>query len=167
MFELKALSKDAIPAALAQAERYRLLNEPTEAESICLDILAVEPDHQEALVTMVLALTDQFPDSGHARAASDAERTVSRIRDEYRRVYITGIVRERRGKAVLRSDRPGSGRSAQEWLKEAMGCFEKAAAIRPSGNDEAVLRWNTCARLLMAMPATEPDIHEFSAIQSE
>ena len=167
MYELKALSKDAIPAALAQAERYRLLNEPAEAESICLDILAIEPDHQEALVTMVLALTDQFPDSGHARAAADAERTVSRIRDEYRRLYITGIIRERRGKAVLRSDRPGSGRSAQEWLKEAMTCYDKAAAIRPSENDEAVLRWNTCVRLLMGMPPAEPDIHEFSAIQSE
>jgi hypothetical protein len=167
MYELKALSKDAIPAALAQAERYRLLNEPTEAESICLDILLVDADHQEALVTMVLALTDQFPDSGHARAAADAERTVSRIRDEYKRSYITGIIRERRGKAVLRTDRPGSGRSAREWLKEAMSCYEKAAAIRPSGNDEALLRWNTCARMLMGMPAAEPDTHEFSAIQSE
>ena len=77
MYDLKALSKSAIPAALAQAERYRLLNEPAEAESICLDILRLDPDHQEALVTMVLALTDQFPESGHARAAADAERTVS------------------------------------------------------------------------------------------
>ena len=166
MYQLKALSKVAIPAALSQAERYRLLNEPAEAESICLDILRIEPDHQEALVTMVLALTDQFPENGHARAAAEAERTVSKIRDEYKRQYIAGIVRERRGKAVLRSDRPGSGRSAQEWLKEAMSCYEKAEAIRPSDNDEAVLRWNTCARLLMAMPESAPD-QEFSAIQSE
>jgi hypothetical protein len=167
MYELKALSKSAIPAALAQAERYRLLNEPAEAESICLDILKIEPDHQEALVTMVLALTDQFPEGGQARAAAEAERTVARIRDDYKRMYITGIIRERRGKAVLRSDRPGSGRSAQEWLKEAMACYEKAEAIRPSGNDEALLRWNTCARLLSSIPATEPDVHEYSAIQSE
>ena len=130
MYDLKALSKSAIPAALAQAERYRLLNEPAEAESICLDILRLDPD-------------------------------------EYKRLYITGIIRERRGKAVLRSDRPGSGRSAHAWLKEAMACYEKAEAIRPAGNDEAVLRWNTCARLLMSMPVSEPEVHEFSAIQSE
>jgi|SRR5690606_22698451 len=167
MYELKALSKNAIPAALAQAERYRLLNEPAEAESICLDILQIEPDHEDALATMVLALTDQFPESvHHLRAAGEAEKTVSRIRDEYRRLYLTGIIRERRGKAVLRRDRPGSGRSAQEWLKEAMSCYEKAEAIRPSGTDEALLRWNTCARLLMSLPAAEPET-EYSAIQSE
>ena len=167
MYELKALSHAAIPAALVQAERYRLLNEPAEAESICLDILRIEPDHQDALVMMVLALTDQFPDGAHARVAADAEKTVARVRDEYKRLYIMGIIRERRGKAVLRSHQPGSGRSAQEWLKEAMTCYERAEAIRPPDNDEAVLRWNTCARILMGMPAHEPDLQEFSAIQSE
>ena len=167
MYELKALSHAAIPAALAQAERYRLLNEPAEAESICLDILRIEPDHQDALAMMALALTDQFPDGAHARVAADADKTVARIRDEYKRHYLMGIVRERRGKAVLRSNHPGSGRSAQEWLREAMVCYERAEAIRPSDNDEAVLRWNTCARILMGMPAHEPDLHEYSAIQSE
>jgi hypothetical protein len=167
MFELKALSTSAIPAALAQAERYRLLNEPTEAESICLDILRLDPDHQEALVTIVLALTDQFPDGAHAHAAAEAEKNVARIHDPYKRLYISGIIRERRGKAVLGSDRPGSGRPAREWLREAMSCYEQAEAIRPAGNDEAVLRWNTCARILMSLPVTGPDVHEFSAIQSE
>ena len=167
MFELKALSSGAIPAALAQAERYRLLNEPTEAESICLDILEIDPEHQEALAMMVLALTDQFPDTGHAGAAAEAERRVAGIRDDYKRLYLSGIVRERRGKAVLRSERPGSGPTAQEWLNEAMLCYEKAEAIRPAGNDEALLRWNTCARLLRGIPAVEQGTHEFSAIQSE
>ncbi len=57
MFQLKLISKDTIPRALAKAERYRLLNEPQEAESICLDILCVEPDHHEALVMLLLAIT--------------------------------------------------------------------------------------------------------------
>jgi len=42
MFDLKPLSKNAIPAALAKAERYRLLNEPMQAASICEDVLRVE-----------------------------------------------------------------------------------------------------------------------------
>ena len=167
MFELKTLSKDAIPAALAQAERYRLLNEPAEAESICLDILKIDADQQDALVTLILACTDQFSDGYIVRAMSQAERALKSVRDEYKRLYLTGIIRERRGKAVLRSHHPGSGRSAQEWLKEAMTCYERAEAIRPPDNDEAVLRWNTCARILMGMPAHEPDLQEFSAIQSE
>ena len=167
MLELKRLSKEAIPAALSQAERYRLLNEPAEAESICLDVLEVEPSHQEALITLVLALTDQFPDTGHARAAAEAEKAVLRVADEYKRHYYTGIIRERRGKAIQRQDRPGTGRSVQDWLREAMKCYERAEAIRPPGNDEAVLRWNTCARLLMTIPATEPDTEAYTAIQSE
>jgi tetratricopeptide (TPR) repeat protein len=167
MIELKTLSKSAIPAALAQAERYRLLNEPTEAESICLDILRIDPEHQEAIITMVLALTDEFREGRQAHATAEADKAVARISDEYKRLYYTGIVKERRGKAVLRSDRPGSGSSAHAWLREAMTCYERAEAIRPAGNDEAVLRWNTCARLLMSTPAAEPDVQEFSAIQSE
>ena len=167
MFELKRLSIDAIPAALAQAERYRLLNEPAEAESICRDILQIDPAHQDALITLVLSLTDQFPEGGHARAAAEADKAVAQVADEYKRHYYTGIIRERRGKAILRSDRPGSGRTAHEWLREAMSWYERAEAIRPAGNDEPVLRWNTCARLLMTTPVAGPDVQEFSAIQSE
>jgi len=29
-----------------------------------------------------------------------------------------------------------------------MRWYERAEGMRPSGNDEAILRWNTCARLL-------------------
>jgi hypothetical protein len=167
MFELKQLSKSAVPAALAQAQRYRLLNEPAEAESICLDVLRVDPNNQDALITLILSYTDQFPDGSAARPAAAAEKAVAQLKDEYRRFYYSGIIRERRGKAVLKQDRPGSGRSAQEWLRDAMGCYERAEAIRPEENDEAVLRWNTCARILMGLPVSEPDLQEYDAIQSE
>ena len=46
--ELKAISKAGIPEAIAKAELYRYLNEPEEAESICRDILSVDPEHQLA-----------------------------------------------------------------------------------------------------------------------
>lgn len=167
MFELKQLSKSAVPAALAQAERYRLLNEPAEAESICLDVLRVDPDNQDALVTLILSYTDQFPDGPAARPAAAAEKAVAQLQDDYRRFYYSGIIRERRGKAVLKHDRPGAGRSAQEWLRDAMQCYERAEAIRPEDHDEALLRWNTCARILMELPAHEPGVHEYDAIQSE
>ena len=166
MFELKTLSKSAVPAALAQAQRYRLLNEPAEAESICLDVLRVDPDNQDALVTLILSYTDQFPD-GVARPAAAAEKAAARLTDAYKRSYYSGIIHERRGKAVLKQDRPGAGRSAQEWLRDAMRCYEKAEAIRPEENDEALLRWNTCARILMELPEQAPDVQEFDAIQSE
>ena len=146
-FELKSLAPDSIAKALQKVERYRLLNEPAEAESICLDVLRVDPDNQDALVTLILSYTDQFPD-GAARPAAAAEKAAARLTDAYKRNYYSGIIHERRGKAVLKQDRPGAGRSAQEWLRDAMRCYEKAEAIRPEENDEALLRWNTCARLL-------------------
>jgi hypothetical protein len=166
-FELKILSPSAIPAALAQAHRYRLLNEPTNAESICLDILRIDSDNEDALVMLVLAYTDQFRGGSIARVAAEAEKAVQRIKDEYKRWYYSGIIRERRGKAELRMDRPGSGRSVREWLRDAMACYESAEALRPEDNDEALLRWNTCARILMTVPASEPDVPEFNAVQSE
>jgi hypothetical protein len=144
-FELKALSSEAVPRALAKAERYRLLNEPREAESICLDVLEREPDNQEALRTLLLALTDQFGKEEVPATVAEARRIVAQLDDEYDRAYYAGIIHERRAKAHLQDE----ALRAFEWLREAMTWYEKAEAIRPPGNDDAVLRWNTCARLLM------------------
>ena len=149
-FELKTLSPEAVPRTLAKAERYRLLNEPGEAESICLDALEIEPDNQEALATLLLALTDQFGNEGSTTVA-DAWKTVERLRDEYERAYYTGILYERRAKAHLAHGTPGSGPRTYEWLREAMSWYEKAEAIRPPTNDDAILRWNTCLRTLSEM----------------
>ena len=57
MYELKPISGQAIARAVAKAERYRLLNEPQEAESICRDILRADPDNQEVLAMLLLSLT--------------------------------------------------------------------------------------------------------------
>jgi len=148
MFQLKPLSKDAIPAAIEKAMRYRLLNEPAEAESICLDILRAEPDNQHALVILVLALTDRFG-KGYTVGDSHAQEIASRLRDDYERVYYSGIICERRAKAYLSQNAGGSSFNAYEKLTEAMRWYEKAESLRPPGNDDALLRWNTCARIIM------------------
>jgi hypothetical protein len=146
MFEPKPLSPDAVPRALAKAERYRLLNEPGEAQSICLDVLAAEPDNQEAMATMILALTDQF--GSDPTFVHEALATVLRLTDNYERIYYTGIIHERRAKALLAHGTPRGGSRAYEWLRHAMACFEDADAIRPPNNEDARLRWNACARLI-------------------
>jgi hypothetical protein len=148
MFELKTLSPEAVPRALAKAERYRLLNEPGEAQSICLDVLAIEPANQEVIATLLLAITEQF--DAHMTGVNDAWKTVARLEDEYERIYYTGIVHERRAKALLRHATPRGGPRAYEWLREAMTCYEKAEGLRPPNNDDALLRWNACARLIMS-----------------
>ena len=153
-FELKMLSTEAVGRAIAKAERYRLLNEPGEAHSICLDALEIEPDNQEALTTLLLALTEQFEDG--ASPVAEAWTVVARLRDDYARAYYTGIVYERRAKASLSHHTPGSGPRAYEWLRHAMNWYEKAEAIRPAGNDDALLRWNACARLIMRDPHLVP-----------
>ena len=147
-FELKTLSPEAVSRAMAKAERYRLLNEPSEAESICLDALHIDPDNQDALVMLLLALTDQF-DGDVPSAVGEAWHTAERLDGEYERAYYAGIIYERRAKAQLRHGTPGCGPRAYEWLREAMTWFEKAEALRQPGNDDALLRWNACARLIM------------------
>lgn len=162
MFELKPLSKQGIATALAKVERYRLLNEPWEAESICLDVLEVEPDNEEALVSLLLSLTDQF-----GRESGDvvrrAQEIVPRLDTEYKRAYYAGIICERRGKAFHRLNAIGAGPIVYDWLRQAMDWYERAETMRPPGNEDAVIRWNTCARIIMrydhvrpAQPDTSP-----------
>src|SRR3954463_5782504 len=145
MFELKPLSSEAVPAALDKANRYRLLNEPGAAESIYLDILAVQPDNQEALKNIILAMSDRF---GKDYAIGDARvaEYITRLQNDYERNYYTGIMYERRAKATLHKN----GVGAYELFRQAMGCFEKAEAMRPAGNDDPILRWNGCARVITA-----------------
>lgn len=157
MFELKPLHSEAVPAALEKAERYRLLNEPGAAESIYLDILAIDPDNQSALEGIVLAMSDRF---GKDYAVGDARVTeyLMRIHGDYDRSYYSGIVYERRAKAVLAK----GGVGAYELFRQAMQCFETAEAARPAGNDDAILRWNGCARIIAANNLAPRDMgHDF------
>ena len=147
MPDLKKLSKEAIPAALEKANRYRLLNEPGEAESICLDVLKANPENQEAIIILLLALTDRFT-RGYGVSDTQAKELLARIKSEYDRVYYTGIFAERRAKAKLTQNTPDCRFQAYDLFREAMEWFEKAEATRPPGNDDALLRWNTCARII-------------------
>ena len=146
-FQLKPISKEAVPEALEKVERYRLLNEPAQAESICLDVLRIDPENQHALIMLVLALTDQFGVSG--LMVSNAREVLPKLQGEYQRAYYSGIVWERLAHSQLRQASPNSAFSAYESLRQAMECYEQAEKLRPSGNDDAILRWNTCARILM------------------
>jgi hypothetical protein len=162
MFELKRIHQDAVAQAVERAHFYRLLNEPGAAESICLDVLEIEPENQQALVTLLMAITDRFA-RNFAVGATQAKELLPRIKDEYQRAYCAGILCERQAKARLQQGGPGSSHDAYEWLRDAMEHYEKAEAIRPAGNDDAILRWNACARMIMrnnlaprVMDAAEP-----------
>jgi hypothetical protein len=163
MSKLKSLSKDAIPAALEKAGRYRLLNEPAEAESICLDILAVDPENQRALIMLLLALTDRF-EKGYGVSETPTKELLSQMKSEYDRAYYSGIVAERRAKMKLRQNTPDCRFQAYDLFREAMHWFEKAEPIRPPGHDDALLRWNTCARIIARnnlVPREEEERIEF------
>jgi hypothetical protein len=158
-YVLKRLSPDCTPGALAKAERYRVIGDPSSAESICLDVLEVDPKNQEALVALLLALTDQFAD-GLAERVRRAQELLPRLDDEYKRLYYAGIICERSAKAHLRRGAMGAGELAYHWFREAMEWYEKAEARRPAGNDEPILRWNTCARILARDGHIRPRVDE-------
>ena len=143
MFELKPISTEAIPAALEKANRYRLLNEPSAAESIYLDILSVDPENQDAIKNLVLAMSDRFG-KDYAVGDTHINEYVAKLRDEYQRAYYTGIVYERRAKATLAK----GGLQAYELFVQAMEWFEKADEMAGEGNEESKLRWNGCARII-------------------
>ncbi|MEQ8413853.1 MAG: hypothetical protein RIF36_13420 [Imperialibacter sp.] len=148
-FTLKKLSRASIDAAMQKAERYRLLNDPLPAESICMDILAIDPDNQQASKVLLLALTDQFSQLGTQNKFNQAIELTKSFKDDYSRLYYMGIINERQGTSVLNSGNHGCEYDSYEWLIDAMEFYEQSEAIRVSGNDESVLRWNTCARIIM------------------
>ena len=131
-YELKRISKDGVPAALQKAERYRVINDPSSAESICLDVLAVDPSNQSALVTLLLAITDQFAERP-AEGARRAQELLPRLDDEYKRMYYAGIVAERGAKAHLRRATVASGELAYHLFREAMSWYEQAEAPAAAG----------------------------------
>lgn len=159
-FELKTISAGAIDAAVAKAEQYRLLNQPEQAESICLDILAVDDGHQEARRILVLAMTDQFAESATSSRVKQARRHAQSLGDPYDRDYFRGLVHEREGRAYLSKGLRSS--FAYECFREALDCFEAAAQQRPAGNDDAILRWNSCVRTIQGRglepPAPEAEL---------
>lgn len=150
MFELKSLSTDAVATAQEKAVRYRLLNEPRLAESICRDILGVDPENRDAIITLILALTDQFGVEGTARGAAEAMELIPQLSDEFDRHYYSGVVCERRACAQFKVLSPSSGHIAYDWFRQAMDHFDRAEGVSPEGNDLALLRWNTCARVINA-----------------
>jgi hypothetical protein len=157
MFVLKPLSREAIPGALAKAERYRLLNEPWQAESICRDILGIDKTNRDAQVTLVLALTDQF---SQGVGMHEVLGVIAGLAGEYDRLYYTGIVHERRAHALFRQTDFRSGDTVHALIEHAMAWYEQAQAIRPHGNDDSLLRWNACARFLMRYPQLTPSDYQ-------
>ena len=155
MPELKPITREGIPTALQKAHRYRLLNDSQAAESICEDVLAIDPGNADAQITFVLALTDQFAET-MSRGLARAGDAAARIADPYRNAYYNGIVCERWAKTHLRRGQSHSNHIAFEWFDKAMTWYAKAEALRPAGNDEAILRWNTCVRLLARHPEVRP-----------
>lgn len=160
MFKFKPISKESIPAAFERAERYRLMNEPMDAESICHDILNIDPDNQQAFKILLLALSEQFETTLYP-PYNKAVEILPQLIDDYTKTFYEGIINERRAKSLMKRHGLGSGRMAYGWFTKAMDCYEKAIELSPSGNDDAALRWNTCARVIMQNSEVEPEPKKF------
>ncbi len=150
MSKIRTISVESIPRAINKAERYRLLNEPRCAESICRDVLAVEPGHPDAIKILILAITDQFSEYGDRESVSerkkDAESLLEGLSDDYSKRYYTGVMLERWGKGLLRVR--CDSQTVLEILQSAMTEYDEASKVADTDNQDAVLRWNTCVRLI-------------------
>lgn len=162
MFKLKPLTPAGVDAALEKATRYRLLNEPREAESICRDVLEVDSQNRQAKVMLLLSLTDQF--SRGTSHASAAQTIADELTSEYEKLYYSGIIAERRAKALLTQTAPGTGPVVYDWIRRAMDFFERAEKVRPEGDDDAILRWNTCVRIIERHDQVQPAVEDAGAV---
>lgn len=147
MLELKPISKEGIPNALEKAVRYRLLNDPWQAESICRDILRADPGNQQAVMTLIFCITDQF-EGEYRTSLHQAMEFVAQLQDPYQAEYARGIIYERQATAALKRSTPRSGYIAYEHLRKAMQFYEAAQQLMPAQVEDAILRWNACARMI-------------------
>jgi tetratricopeptide (TPR) repeat protein len=153
-YSLKQIPRANLEAAIAKAAHYRDLNQPEEAESICRDVLDVDPGNQQAWKILGLAITDQFA-TGQVGLLEEAVEAFERLGDEYERVYHVGVAWERAAKAHLERN---EAHSAVTSFEHALRLFEKAEHMRPDSPDP-VLRWNRCVRLLSNHPSLKAAIH--------
>jgi hypothetical protein len=152
---LKRILPDGIEAALHKADRYRELSQPAEAESICRDVLAVDPEHQLGLRVLGLALTDQF-DAASGQRFNEARQTFARLRDPYERAFYGGLACERQAKVQLAAGLPLA--SVRPLFDQAFVSYAEAEHLRPPGNDDPILRWNSCVRALAAPGRPTPGV---------
>jgi hypothetical protein len=153
-FQIKTIRIESVPHSLEMARRYRLLNEPRQAESICLDILALEPDNEAARIELVLTMSDQFAGTRRSPRRADIMAHIEKLTDEFSKHYYRGLVFEREALAYL--DRGHASTFAYDGLRDAMECYEHAEKLRPAGNDDAILRWNACVRAIEREGLTPP-----------
>lgn len=144
--ELRTISPEAVPNAIEKAKHYRLLNQPAEAESICRDVLDVQPDNQEAMIVLVLSMTDRFGQGATSGGSGGAQAVAAELTDPYHRAYYGGIVRERQARALMQKGMASA--FAYDGFREAMDWYQNAHAVRPEGDDDATLRWNSCVRAI-------------------
>jgi tetratricopeptide (TPR) repeat protein len=145
---LKKLPSGDLAYAVKKAMLYRELSQPEEAESMCKDVLEVDPKHQDALRVLGLALTDRFKEVA-VGLFEEAMHVFARLENEYDRVYHEGVAWERLGKAHLER---GEGHGALGALEHAIEHYERAEKIAPPGDPDPILRFNRCVRLLQSHP---------------
>ena len=88
--------------------------------------------------------------------ATAAQEILAQIKGDYEKAYYAGIIWERVGHMRIRQVGTGGGASAYHALREAMTDYESAMNFASPGNDDAILRWNTCARVIMQNPEIRP-----------
>lgn len=146
--ELKSLNGHDLDQAQRKAEKYRDLNQPDETDSICRDILAVNPQHQAALRSLGLSLTDRYDGDG-MQLHREALAVFGKLESAYERTYYAGIAWERYGKSQLAQ---GIGPGAHHAFHRALHLFEEAEDLTEKENPDPILRWNRVVRELTTHP---------------
>ncbi|MDC9725967.1 MAG: hypothetical protein PSN44_08665 [Gammaproteobacteria bacterium] len=144
--KLHDIRMDAVDEALLKAKQYRSLLEPEIAESICLDVLHIDPENQSVLIVYILALLDQISRTEKQTQIKSIERTIEKLTSQYQRYYYSGLLNERRARHLITQAMSHS--FAYDYFIEALKFYQQAVDRCPEKNDEAILRWNSCIRTI-------------------
>ncbi len=141
--EYYLIHKNTINSALDKAKQYRLLLEPELAVSICLDIFNIDKKHQETIIVYILALSDNLSKQKNDTKIFDA---IKLLTSEYHKKYYTGIYHERKALSLMKGNMSAS--FAYNLFTKAMDFYKQAIEISADDNDDAILRYNSCIRII-------------------
>ena len=156
--ELKTLGADQVSSALAAAEQCRAGGEAETAESICTDILEVDPGNARAIELLLWSRVDLLGE-GRYGGVERAQEALALVQSDFERHYLEGVICEQQARFLIGKRGRHSSRVAYDWFRHAMDAFEEAARIAPD-RPEASLRWNACLRSIERDRHCAPDLDD-------
>ena len=152
--DFKNLESADLDAALAAAQASWAELRAEETESICLDILELDPNHRSTL-DLLLRCRIELLKKGLPQSVARAQELIPQLDSDFDQAFYSGMIREAQARYLLEKRGRATSGVAYSWFRHAMDDFAAASNL-DAGRVEPKLHWNACLRTLENNPQCVP-----------